>query len=156
MSTSTGNVIRIVSANVEEVLSAYLPRLLLPWAMHTLAPSATLVYVAVPGAPAGLLDDQALSRVVTRIRPDVVSYSSGTPEWPGAGQYRSGLRAAARAGVTVVAGTGLHQAGFPSRICSRIAVAVPGVVLMLLARSGLRSRFFTIPRECGHPAREES
>ena len=74
--------------------------------MHALAPGATLVYVAVPGTGAAELYDQALSWVVTHVRPDVVSYSSGTPEWSGAGQYQSGLQAAARAGVTVVAGTG--------------------------------------------------
>jgi hypothetical protein len=47
--------------------------------------------------------------VATRIRPDVVSCSPGTPGWPGADRYRSGLQAAARAGVTVVAGTGLRH-----------------------------------------------
>ena len=82
--------------------------------MHALAPGATLVYVAVPDAgSAELLYDQALSWVVTRVRPDVVSYSSGTsPEWSGAGQYQSSASQAARPSssrcrrVTVVAGTG--------------------------------------------------
>jgi hypothetical protein len=95
--------------NYEHVLSAYLTCLLLPWPVHALAPGATPVHAAVPGVPAGPLDDQALSRVATRIRPDRVSCSPGTPGWPGAGQYRSGLQAAARAGATAVAGTGLRH-----------------------------------------------
>jgi subtilase family serine protease len=74
--------------------------------MHALAPDATLVYVEVPDPGGPLLYDQALSWVVTHVRPDVVSYSSGTPEFTGARQAQSGLEAAARAGVTVVASTG--------------------------------------------------
>ena len=76
--------------------------------MHALAPDATLIYVAVPAASTGPGPQytQALSWVATHLRPDVVSYSSGTPEFTGLGQYRSGLRAAARSGVTVLAATG--------------------------------------------------
>ena len=74
--------------------------------MHALAPGAALVYVQVPGADAPMMYDQALSWLVARVRPNVVSYSSGTPEFTGARQAQAGLQAAARAGVTVVAATG--------------------------------------------------
>jgi hypothetical protein len=73
--------------------------------MHALAPDATLIYVAVPAGRTGPgpLYTQALSWVATHVRPDVVSCSSGTPEFTGLGQYRSGLQTAARAGVIVLA-----------------------------------------------------
>ncbi len=74
--------------------------------MHAFAPGATLIYVEVAAADTTLMYEQALSWVVARLRPDVVSYSSGAPEFQGDSQAQAGLRAAARAGVTVVAGTG--------------------------------------------------
>jgi subtilase family serine protease len=74
--------------------------------MHALAPGATLVYVQAPDADPRTLYDRALSWVATSIRPDVVSFSSGVPEFDGLPTARSGLRAAARAGVTVVAASG--------------------------------------------------
>ena len=74
--------------------------------MHTFAPGAALIYLQVPDVDSELMYDQALSWLVARLRPDVVSYSSGTPEFTGAAQAQAGLQAAARAGVTVVAATG--------------------------------------------------
>ena len=74
--------------------------------MHALAPGATLVYVEVPGSSTADLIVRALTWVVARIHPDVVNYSLGTAEWPGAAASQAGLAAAARAGVTVTAGTG--------------------------------------------------
>ena len=50
--------------------------------------------------------DSALSWTVAHVLPDVVSYSSGAPEFTGLPGYRSGLEDAARAGVTVVAAAG--------------------------------------------------
>ena len=72
---------------------------------HALAPGAALAYVEVPDDPL-VMYDQALSWTVAHVRPDVVSYSSGTPESGGLPRARSGLEAAARAGVSVVAAAG--------------------------------------------------
>ena len=75
--------------------------------MHALAPGAALVYLQTPytGTP-GLWYTRALSWLVAHDPPDVVSYSSGLPEADPIPRSRAGLQAAARAGVTVVAGTG--------------------------------------------------
>jgi subtilase family serine protease len=74
--------------------------------MHALAPAATLVYVEVPSSSTADLTVRALTWITARIRPDVVNYSLGTAEWPGAKASQAGLEAASRAGVTVTAGTG--------------------------------------------------
>ncbi len=43
--------------------------------MHAMAPGAALIYLQIPDAGAGLMYDQALSWLVSHVRPDVVSYS---------------------------------------------------------------------------------
>jgi subtilase family serine protease len=88
---------------------------------HALAPGARLIYMEVPGGQ-GQAYSSALAWLVTRQHVDVVSYSEGIPEpWAksAGGSYRTllslrdGLQAAARAGVTVVAGTGDYGATQP-------------------------------------------
>ena len=60
--------------------------------MHALAPDAALVYLQIPDADPGLMYDQALSWLVSHVRPDVVSYSSGTPEFTGPARHSPGCR----------------------------------------------------------------
>jgi subtilase family serine protease len=85
--------------------------------IHALAPQAQLVYLAVPpgGDDGGTVpENAALGWLVTRYRITVVSYSEGIPEdWDGGPRgyklitsARAGLEAAARAGTTIVAGSG--------------------------------------------------
>jgi subtilase family serine protease len=109
---------------------------------HAMAPGAALVYVQTPGPPvggAGLAASgawagpeltAALTWTADRVRPDVVSFSGGWPEavpaalaaryLPGKDRWaplmaaRSGLEAAARAGVTVVTAAGDDGGGQPS------------------------------------------
>jgi subtilase family serine protease len=75
--------------------------------MHALAPGAALLYLETPqtGTP-GVWYTQALSWLIARDPPDVVSYSSGLPEDDAVLHSRAGLAAAAQARVTVVASTG--------------------------------------------------
>jgi hypothetical protein len=75
--------------------------------MHAMAPGAALAYVEVPGSSPRSLS-LALAWAAGHLRPDVANFSLGTAEWPGAGSpvIRAGFTAAARAGVSVTAGTG--------------------------------------------------
>jgi hypothetical protein len=43
------------------------------------------------------------------------------------------------------------QAALAAQLWSLAGILVTGVVVMLVARFGLRSAFFTIPRESDHP-----
>jgi subtilase family serine protease len=87
---------------------------------HTMAPRARLIYLSVPAASstgtAAAQYDQALAWLVARYRPTVVSYSEGVPEaWAQPIlASRAGLEAAARAGVTMVAGTGDYGPAEPA------------------------------------------
>jgi subtilase family serine protease len=88
---------------------------------HALAPGARLIYMAVTGG-SGQAYSTALAWLVTHQHVNVVSFSEGIPEaWVKStnGGYqtllslRDGVQAAARAGVTVVAGTGDYGATQP-------------------------------------------
>ena len=80
---------------------------------HALAPGAALAYIEVTDNPL-VMYDRALSWTVAHVRPDVVSYSSGTPESGGLPGAQAGLEAAARAGVSVVAAAGDTGATAPA------------------------------------------
>ena len=88
---------------------------------HALAPSARLIYMEVTGG-SGQAYSTAPAWLVTHQHVDVVSFSEGIPEaWVKStnGGYqtllslRDGVQAAARAGVTVGAGTGDYGATQP-------------------------------------------
>ena len=78
--------------------------------VHVMAPAARLIYLAVP--PDGQdIYQAALAWLTTHTPTDVVSYSEGTAE-PSSPvlSMRSGLVAAARAGITIVAASGDYGA----------------------------------------------
>ena len=99
---------------------------------HVLAPAARLIYLEVP-AGNGAAYVPALTWLVTHQRVTVVSMSEGIPEaWlPGAAGarvlagWRGGLRAAARAGMTIVAGIGDFGAAQPQQQNPRPAGCCP-------------------------------
>jgi subtilase family serine protease len=134
--------------------------------MHALAPGATLAYIEVPGSGTAELS-AALAWTARQLRPDVANFSLGVAEWPGAASpaNQAGLAAAARAQVTVTAGSGdtgpaepgpgdrfLYPRPVPLWPASDPLVTAVGGTTLHLDRAGNRTRPDTVSQFSGGPA----